>query len=205
MLKNRYKFAAFLLLLVIMTASCGNAPQPVKADRDISFGTKEESSAETSRSVPQEAPSETSEAAAPVQPDTASSGMSAQKYLDTLKNIFHEYVGYNGDMSAALDSMDFDAAKRAAEEMDRVLSSFRDIDAPSDFADMHEKLCSSAETERKYNALCKRFTELCAKGDDLSESEKTELEEIVDSMQSFESDFGDVMLEVFKAVRETTE
>ena len=125
-----------------------------------------------------------------------------KEYLETLKEVFHEYAESSFPFTDHLEAKDFDAAKKDLDNMEAALSKVENITPPEQYADQQKKIVDSLKSEREYLSNCRKFMGYCEKGEnDLTAADAEEVHKLNKALEEAPADFSNTYIEVFRAVK----
>lgn len=216
MRKTGYKATLAALILALTAASCGQSPAPLeKVDNNTAFEAKDAVSEENTtespvtedKAVREKATVETADRTSSESSESGSSDSAATAYMTALRESLTEYREASGAVITAFDEKNYNNALEPAEKMVEALNGMKNIAAPSEFSDLHHKLCDSIDKELRYAVDCVEFAKMSAELENMSESELVAYKALVEQMNEdvTASDFAQVLLETIKTVKASTE
>ncbi len=123
--------------------------------------------------------------------------LTPREYLDGLTGGFHEYAAASKEISAALDAKTYD--KSSLDAARGALNSISALSPPSEYAELHQTLCESIETELEWLDTAEEFCRI-AKDDPTNAAGLAKIVEKLSELLD-NSTFADSMLKTVTAVR----
>ncbi len=138
----------------------------------------------------------------------------AEKYMEQLRNGFHEYAECSQSVIDGLKTGDYSKTRKALDDSDKALKKLEGIKAPKKYASRQKKIVKAAAKERGYSDICREFIDLSEKYEklekiknptkkDMKEAEKLveEIEKVNKKLESFDSGFSEIFLDTVKSVK----
>ena len=124
----------------------------------------------------------------------------AGTYLGALKDCFHAYAESSYTFTDKLEAYNFTGARKSLDDMEASLKKLGSINAPEKYSYYQKKLADSLDFEYNYINNCRKFLDICDKGDSVTEADKAELDRLNAELGNVPKEFTDAYVETVKAV-----